>query len=101
MPRVDEPTVLADLLRLLADITQDWDLEFDGGLSPATRLVADLGFESIDMVMLIEEIQRHFGRDGIPFEDLLIVNEQYVDDVEVGTLAGFVYRHLDEDGGAG
>jgi acyl carrier protein len=94
MPPFDEPTVLADLLRLLADITQDWDLEFDGGLSPDTMLVVDLGFESIDMVMLIEEIQRHFGRNDIPFEKLLIVNEQYVDDVQVGTLASFVHRHL-------
>ena len=86
--------ILSDLIQLLTDMTTDWELSFSGGITAATRLTADLGFESIDAVMLIGEIQRLYGRKDLPFERLFLANGKYVDDVRVATVAEFLSEHL-------
>jgi acyl carrier protein len=93
--------ILRDLVQLLTDMTQDWDLNFSGGITGGTRLTADLGFESIDAVMLIGEIQRLYGRKDLPFERLFLVNGKYVDDVQVATVADFLTEHLARPATAG
>ncbi len=92
----DEETVLKDLIQILTDMTADWDTEFSGGMTADTRLVADLGFESIDVVMLIGEIQRHYQRRNLYFERLFLADGRYVDDVALGALAAFVHARLAE-----
>ena len=93
-------TILADLLKIIADIVQDWDLDFSGGLGPQTRLVADLGFQSIDVVMLIGEIQKHYDRRSLPFEKLLLQDGRYVAEIRIEDVAGFLAAQLTEPAGA-
>jgi len=45
-------TVEREIIGLLQDMTVDWDNEFSGSIDGETRLVADLGFTSIDVVQL-------------------------------------------------
>ena len=92
-PRAD---IVRDLAALLADVIQDWDLGFTGGIQEDTRLVADLGFQSIDVVMLIGEIQRHYNRRSLPFERLLIREGGYVGEIRLGDLADFLVEQLGE-----
>lgn len=87
-------TITKDLIQILTDMTQDWDVDFSGGISGQTRLVADLGFESIDVVMLIGEIHRHYNRRNLPFERLLLKDGGYVDDIRVSSLAEFLSVEL-------
>jgi len=91
---ISRETILSDLLRMIADIVQDWDLDFAGGLSPGTRLVSDLGFQSIDVVMLIGEIQKHYDTRNLPFERLLIRDGRYVPEIRIADVADFVHVHL-------
>jgi hypothetical protein len=49
---VTREAIVADLVALISDMTQDWDLGFSGGIHEETGLVSDLGFQSIDVVML-------------------------------------------------
>jgi len=86
--------ITKDLIQILTDMTQDWDLEFSGGIGADTRLVADLGFESIDVVMLIGEIHRHYNQRNLPFERLLLRDGGYVDDIRVSALAEFLHTQL-------
>lgn len=80
----------ARLITLLEDFTQDWDNEFEGAMSDATRLFADLAFESIDIIQLVVAIQEEVLRAPAPFEKLLMREGRYVDDLSIGQIADFL-----------
>ena len=67
---------------------------FAGTIGAETRLIADLGFESIDVVHLIVALEERFQRTDLPFENLLMKDGRYVSDLRVGEVAGFLSRHL-------
>jgi acyl carrier protein len=62
-----DPQVLAGVLDLLAELADDW--EYDGDLGPRTAFVADLGLESLEIVVLGTMVQQRYGR--LPFAAFL------------------------------
>lgn len=82
------------LTSLIQDFTQDWDEDFDNAIGAQTRLLADLGFESIDIIQFIVAIEEDFGVRKIPFEQLLMQDGRYVDDLSLGQIASFLAPHL-------
>lgn len=86
--------ILTGTVRILEDMTSDWDVGFSGGISGQTKLIEDLGFESIDVVQLVGSIEERFGKRGLPFEEILIKDGQYVDEIRVNEIAEFLHRHL-------
>jgi acyl carrier protein len=92
--QLDKEAILGPVREILEDITQDWDLDCSGEISSQTRLIADLAFESIDVVMLIVAIEERFGRKGLPFENLLMVDGRYVDDLSVQQMVDFLLHEL-------
>ncbi len=90
----DSGQILANLVEILEEITQDWDTELSGKIGADTSLMNDLTFESIDVVMLIVAIEERFGKTGMPFDELLMVEGRYVEDLRVSELVGFLDRHL-------
>lgn len=89
-------TILQDIIHILEDMTSDWDMEFTGPIGPDTRLIADLAFESIDVVQFIVAIEERFQRRGLPFEELLMIDGRYVDEIKVDGTVDFLVRHLSE-----
>lgn len=87
-------TFLQELTAILADMTSDWDIEHDGGIGMDTRLIADLEFESIDVVQLIVAIEERFQRRDLPFEELLMKDGRYVDEFRVSDIVDFLDRHV-------
>ena len=87
-------TILETLATILADMTSDWDIEHEGGIGPETRLIADLEFESIDVVQLIVAIEERFQRRDLPFEKLLMKDGRYVDEFRVADAVDFLHQHL-------
>ena len=85
-------TILATVIAAIEELVQDWDLATPVG--PATRLVADLGFESIDLIQMVAALEQEFGRPNLPFAELLIVDGRYVDDLTVGQIADFLSSRL-------
>jgi len=79
-----------DLVGILTDMTTDWDLDFEGGITGETRLMADLDFESIDVVQLIVAIEAHFQRRGLHFEHLLMNDGRYVTELQVKQMVDFL-----------
>ena len=63
-PQLD-PKVLDDVLALIDELSGDW--EFDGEITPETRFLADLGLESLDLVVLGTMIQQRYGQ--LPFAE--------------------------------
>lgn len=91
MTRVD-PDVLEGVLELLNELSGDW--EYDGVIGPGTYFLADLGLESLDIVVLGTMIQQQYGR--LPFAEYLEeIGQRPVDhrDITVAELVAFVCDH--------
>ncbi len=86
--------ILDSLVRILEDMTADWDMDLDDPIGEATRLMADLEFESIDVVQFIVAIEERFQQRGMPFEELLMEDGRYVDEITVRDTVDFLDRHL-------
>ena len=91
---VPSDSLVPQLAELLRDFTQDWDHEFEGAMSRDTRLLADLGFESIDIIQLVVAIEQMVGKTKLPFNELLMQNGRYVDDLSIGQIADFLAPRL-------
>jgi acyl carrier protein len=82
--------VLAAVLDLMSQLAGDW--EYSDPITPETLLLADMGCESLDLVVLGTMLQERYGR--MPFAEFLaLLGQQEMQDVSVGQLAEFVYEH--------
>ena len=51
---------LAKIVDVLKEMTSDWDLDMEGDIGSDTQLIADLAFESIDIVEMVVAIEQAF-----------------------------------------
>jgi acyl carrier protein len=83
------------LTELVAEIVNGWGYDMPDDTRSATRFVADLGFQSVDLVMLMLAIESHWEVSGIPFERLLLVDgSRYLDELSIGDLSQFLEDEL-------
>ncbi len=88
------PQILADLLEMITRLAGDW--EYSGEVTADTYLLGDLGFESLDLVVLGTAIQERYGR--LPFAELLAeIGQRAVQDVTVGELVTFINDHYRQE----
>jgi acyl carrier protein len=92
--RIDAEGILESVTQILKDLTGDWDLAYSGGIGRDTRLVTDLGFESIDIVQFVVAIEEHFRTRNLPFDQLLMKEGRYVDEIVVTEIVDFLRAHL-------
>lgn len=70
------------------------DREYSGDLNEETLFFADLGFMSIDAVLLGEKLETYYGQ-SLPFPTFLgELAEREVSDINVGELADFLCECL-------
>ncbi|HTY96175.1 MAG TPA: acyl carrier protein [Solirubrobacteraceae bacterium] len=87
-----DPQVLEGILALLREAQGDW--EFDGEIGPTTRFVADLGLESLEIVVLSTMVQQEYGKLPFPqFFDEIGQRPVEERDISVAELANFVCEH--------
>ena len=77
----------------VTDFVADWGLDIL--VERETRLVEDLEFDSIDVIQLVIEIEKSFGTRNLGFQELLMVNGRYVDDLSVGEIHDFLMPRLE------
>lgn len=83
--------ILADLAQLLQNFQ---GREYSDIIDRHTRFFGDLGFASIDAVVLGEALERRYGQK-LPFPQLLAeLAQRGAEDLEVGELVDFLARHL-------
>lgn len=97
---VNAPTnrgqVLATVTERLDDMTRDWDRDdLTGDISGTTLMRGHLGFSSMDLVMLVVDIQGFYRRQDLPWEQLFAPLGSYVDDVKVDEIVDFLCRYLE------
>lgn len=87
-----DPEVLDGVLALLGELKEDW--EYEDTIDPQTRFIADLGLESLEIVVLSTMIQQQYGKLPFPafFDE---IGQRPVDDrdVTVEEVVTFVCEH--------
>lgn len=76
------------VISTLDEFVADWG--HDATITGNTALVADLGFDSIDVIQLFVEIERSFGQRNLGFQSLLMQDGRYVDDLTVSQISDFL-----------
>ncbi|HUK18943.1 MAG TPA: acyl carrier protein [Bryobacteraceae bacterium] len=94
--RPNRQEILAYLLQTMGDLTQDWD--YSEPVKPESLLFTQLGFESLDAVILGTAIQEHY-QTQMPFAELLSEIGQQQRDLSISELVDFVDRHLGSQNG--
>ena len=80
------------IIMILEDMTQDWGV--DRPIAGNACLVADLDFESIDVIQMVVAIEQHFDNRNLRFDQLLMNEGRYVSDLSVQQIANFVASRL-------
>jgi acyl carrier protein len=100
LPRdpTEHSATFAKVVSVLEDLTQDWDIE--DPIRSETRVVADLGFESIDLIQMVGALEKAFRLRSGSLVDILVADGRYVDDLSVGEIAEAIeLRVLQRAGG--
>jgi phosphopantetheinyl transferase/acyl carrier protein len=95
--RPSRQEILNYLLQKMGELTQDWD--YPDPVRPESKLFTELGFESLDAVVLCTAIQEHY-QTPMPFAELLAEIGQQQRDLSIDELTDFVNTHLDGAPGA-
>jgi len=95
--RPSRQEILDYLLHKMSELTADWD--YPDPVSPESRLFGELGFESLDAVVLCTAIQEHY-QTPMPFAELLAEIGQQQRDLSIAELTDFVDTHLGPPAGA-
>lgn len=90
--KMDKDSVSTTLVRTLQDFIQDWGLDAD--ITPETTIVGDLEFDSIDVIQFTVALESAFGSRKIGFQDLLMQDGRYVDDLSVAQFQTFLEQRL-------
>jgi acyl carrier protein len=84
--------VLDTIIGFLERMAGDWD--YSDRITEHTNLLGDMGLQSLDVVILANTIQEHYGRI-FPFTEFLTaIGERGGSDVSVGEWADFIYEQL-------
>lgn len=90
--RFTHDEVMGHTLALLAELAADW--EYSAQIGPETLLFSELGFQSLDAVVLGNSLQERYGRP-IPYADLLAeIGQRPFTDITVGEWVDFTVRQL-------
>lgn len=89
---ITQQTVREQVLALMTQLAGDW--EYAGEITLQTYLFSELGFQSLDAVVLGNTLQEQYGQP-IPYADLLAdIGRRTFNDVTVGEWIDFTYRHV-------
>ena len=81
MSVIKKDEITTYILDLLVQLASDWDYEEE--ISPASYLFGELGFQSLDAVILGNSIQEHYGC-VIPYPDLFAeIGQRETNDITV------------------
>ena len=81
------------LFDALSQFIIDYDLDWDQALQPEIACIADLGLSSVDFIQLVLAIESAFGQK-FGFQDLLMQQGEYIEDVTVQSLEDFIIGKL-------
>lgn len=96
MPEVARENVYQTVRELIEKLAEDWEYEDD--ITAETMLVADLGLESIDVVVLGTTIQNEYDCTLPLAEFMAEIGQREQRDIRISELVDFVHQHLNAPG---
>ena len=93
MEKLNIDTIEKKIVEIVEDLTQDWGLALDEGITGQTLLVANLEFASVDIIQLCVAIEEHYERK-FGFQELLMQDGHYISDLSITQLTIFVADKL-------
>jgi acyl carrier protein len=90
----EKELILNDIIKILTEMSSEWEMQFEGSLGPETLLGEDLALKSIDVVRLVVAIQDRYNSQNLPFQDLFMPNNRPVQDLQILDLVDFLSNHL-------
>lgn len=92
MEGVTKEGIFQDLLGILDRLSEDW--EYAGEITPDTLVLAELELESIDLVVLGEHVEEHYGKP-LPFVEFLTeLAQREKSDIRLSDIVDFIHTHL-------
>jgi acyl carrier protein len=83
--------LLTEVVHLIGELAADWD--YAGVVDENTGLFGDLGYESLDLVVLGASLQERYGK--LPFSEFLAdLGRCQAEDCTVGMLVQFMLERL-------
>jgi len=92
--KTDKVSILIKLIKLIEDLLQSKELDYAEKIVPNTYFIANLGFSSQDLVILVVDIQEYYQRYDLPFDELFAPDGEYVRDLRVIDMCNFLYKYL-------
>ena len=93
MAKPDKETIFSDIIATLNRVGEDW--EYSGEMTLETTLLEDLGLESIDVVVLGEFLEEHYGQT-FPFTEYFTeLSQQKISDIRLSDLVDFIYENFE------
>lgn len=89
-------TIMNDVTRIIGELLSEWEMKIEASIGPETLLGADLAFGSIDIVRLISDIQQLYAHQTIPFQELFMRDDEFVQDLCVSDLVAFLHQNLNQ-----
>jgi len=89
MEKLNIDAIEKKMIEIVEDLTQDWGLDLDEGITGHTLLVANLEFASVDIIQLCVAIEEQYERK-FGFQELLMHDGHYISDLSITQLAKFV-----------
>jgi acyl carrier protein len=90
----ERSAIFATVVATLQDLMRDWEVEEPIGSE--TCVVADLGFESIDLIQMVAALEQAFRPRRISFVDMLVAEGRYVDDLSVSEIVDGIEMRIRE-----
>jgi acyl carrier protein len=86
--------ILKSVVAAVSGMIRDSERDVAAPIAGNTRLVADLGYQSLDIVVLTADMSRQLHRRDLPFERLLLVDGRPVSDLSLDQLADFLWEQI-------
>jgi acyl carrier protein len=86
-------TVEQVVIGLAQELIADWGLD-DVTVEKTTTLKGDLGFSSSDTMQLFTMIQEHYAGVPFRFQDLVVKDGKFIDDLTLGQVTVFILKRL-------
>ena len=91
--KTERADVLKDVLDMIQEMAEDW--EYTGSITRDTGLLSDMGLASLDLVVMANTVQQHYGQ-VLPFPEFFAdLGQRAARDISVGEWVDFIWQSLD------
>lgn len=94
MKELDRPTIESLVITAIEALLEDSDLDLDEPIASETTLNDDLCLSSVEAMELFARVDIAINR-RLRYEQLVLVDGQYRDELTVGELVDFIWENQD------